>query len=433
MYYFEFGDIKLPLSCITGLSYSKAGNIIETSKLSCKCNGINNIQVQVQLTLNNAICSAVNLDFMELARKLVHVRPSDKSPEYIIVAGNILIPQLKFMISSVNYTYQSDRLDNLSAIDMNLTLAASQVVKDEDRNTFLRAGEFDDILPKVFIHCNGESVRCVQDIGIADFRLNATKGYLELCLSDTYMETSKNGWLVQLNNSPNSYVEIEGYGNWYILTANLVDCWLTLELTKFPKEFYYQRIETLLSNNNKEYNLKDLFNSDIIDVKTAATFTYYKFDDKPINVLYNLQDSLGYLIGVRNDKIYLYDPPTDIPYSNNIVTYDYVLDSDTMSFEFTKVILRDGVNEYTIGDDTGETFFVNSLCRTNKDSAERVLKYIRFNQNMITMTIPLEKRINIGSIVNVNTGDKIIPCVCTEYDIDFLSNEMKLELHYVNR
>ena len=52
---------------------------------------------------------------------------------------------------------------------------------------------------------------------------------------------------------------------------------------------------------------------------------------------------------------------------------------------------------------------------------------------MIVLNIPLDKRISIGSILNINTGQKIINCVVHEYDIDFLNNSISLELHYIER
>ena len=57
----------------------------------------------------------------------------------------------------------------------------------------------------------------------------------------------------------------------------------------------------------------------------------------------------------------------------------------------------------------------------------------------VTLTV-LNK---ICTLLNVNIGDirsrqiagndEILNCVCTEYDIDFLSNSMQIELHYVER
>ena len=177
------------------------------------------------------------------------------------------------------------------------------------------------------------------------------------------------------------------------------------------------------------FSLKDVFPD--VEVKTKAKFSYLKYDDAPINMLYKMQDSLGYLIGLQGDKIYLYDPPAQIPYGQ--VTYDFLLDNDTMTAPITKVIIRDGQNEFVSGNDDGETFFVNAECRVTSDASDNVLRYAQFNQNLLILTIPLETRINIGSIVNVNTGERVIPCVVTEYDIDFLQNSMQIELHYIER
>lgn len=427
MQYLTFNNISIPLSCITGLSYARNGNIVPTSKLSCKCLGINPIQIQLQLTLNNSTCYDIN--FLDLARTLSQIRPSkDDSPSYVMVGENALVPQMKFMLVSTNMTYQSDRLGNLQEMQISWTLGGTQVVKDENRNTELKVNP-ETTLPKVTLHCKGKSIECSQDISIADLRLSGFKGSIQLVLADTYTKVKRDSWLADVNNAEDSYFEISGYGKFYILESYIIaDNWLNFELTKFSKDWYQKRTETFISDN-KTFTLADIFKD--IEVKSKAKFDYFKFDDTPLNILYGLQDSLGYLIGLRNDKIYLYDTPESI--AEGQITYDYVLDNDLMTVPITKVIIRDGTNEYSAGDDKGETFFVNAICRCTNDAADNVLRYAQFNQNMITLTIPLEKRINIGSIINVNAGESIIHCVCTEFDADFLSNTMQLELHYVTR
>lgn len=428
MLYFEFNELKVPLSCITGFSYTKSGNIVQTSKLSCKCVGMNPIQVQVQFTLNEATCFGI--DFIETARSFSKIKPDKNAPpSAIMIADEIIIPQLKFMLSSVNLTYQSDRLGNLQEVQVSWTLSGSKVVKDENRNIALKGNDSQELIPKVTLWGNGKSIECSQDINIADLRLSGFKGSIQLVLADTYTAIDRDSWLAEVNNSKDSYFEIEGYGKFYILESYIIfDNWLNFELTKFSKEWYQKRTETLISDS-KVFTLGDIFKG--ATVKSKAKFEYFKFDDTPINILYGLQDSLGYLIGLRNDEIVLYDAPDVI--GSGSVTYDYILDNDLMTVPITKTIIRDGMKEYAAGNDNGETLFVNALCRVTSDASNNVLKYAQFNQNMLVMTIPLEKRINIGSIINVNTGDKIIHCVCTEYDIDFLSNSMTIELHYVDR
>lgn len=435
MQYFIFNNIQIPLSCVTGFSYTKAGNIVPTSRLSYRCKGINPIQVQVQLTINSATCFNVDnvvtneSNFMDLARNLSQIRPSKADvPSYITVGEHIIIPQMKFMLISTNITYQSDRLGNLQEIQISWTLGGSRVVKDENRNLELKSNA-DNSMPKVRLYCKGKSVECSQDISISELRLSGFKGTIEVLLADTYTDAARDAWLYDVIESDDAYFEIEDYGKWYIEEGYfVVDNWLSFDLTKFSKPWYQKCTETLISTDST-FTLKDVFKD--AEVKSKAKFEYLKYDDMPINMLRNLQDSLGYLIGLRDDKIYLYDAPDKIVPGS--VTYDFPLDNDLMTRTISKVIIRDGKNEFTAGDDKGETFFVDAVCRVTSESAENVLKYANFNRNMLTLTIPLERRINIGSIINVNVGDTVINCVCTEYDADFMTNQMQIELHYVDR
>ena len=434
MQYLKFGKYEIPLSCIMGLSYSKQGNIVDSSNLSCRCLGINNVQVQLQIAISASTC--YDRDFIEFARTMSQVRPNkaDK-PSKIQLCNDILLPQLEFMLISTNITYQSDRLGHLQEMQLNWTLSASRVVKDENRNTELSSKQ-DITLPKVTLHCDGKSIECNQDISIANLRISGFRGTIELFLADTYTEVDRDAWLNKVNNAKDSHFEIEHYGKFYILSSNIVyDNWLSFDLTKFDKHWYKKQTKTFVSDPNKPkvFSLKDIF-SDCKDikVKSKAKVRYFKYDDTPYNVLKSLQDDLGFLIGLQGDDIILYDTPDKI--GKGDITYDYVLDGDILTAPIIKCIIRDDRAEYITGNDDGETYYVYTNASVTQDAANAVLKYVNFNQNMITLSIPYEPRIRIGSIINVNIGNgTILHCVCTEYDIDFLSNSMQLELHYTNR
>ena len=426
----DFQSLSIPLTCITGLSYSLQGNIVDYSNLSCKCIGINPVSIQIQIELSRSTCIDSET-FKILAREFAQVRPSKTvDPSQLVIAGNIVVPQMKFMLSSTNVSYQSDRLGNLTQMDVNLTLMGSRVIKDENRNIELRTNN-SVVMPKVTMHCLGKTLECSQDISICELRLTGFGGRIDLLLADTYKDILRESWLTDVVNAEDSFFDIENYGRFYIFKGQM-DCdvnWIGFDLTKFPKNWYRNQTKTFINNDNKLFTLKDIFPD--VEVKSKAKFSYIKYDDSPINMLYKLQDSLGYLIGLRGDNIYLYDTPKEIP--SGQVTYDFLMDNDTMTAPITKVILRDGVNEFVAGDESGETFFVQTECRVEESSAQNVLNYARFNQNMIVLNIPLDKRIAIGSIININDGKKIINTVVTEYDIDFLNNSISLELHYVNR
>ena len=426
---FDFMDITIPLTCITGFSYSLQGNIVDHSDLSCRCLGINPLTVQVQITLSLSTC--LDSDVFEfLARELSQTKPNKNSkPSLISVGGQILLPQMQFMLSSTSITYSSDRNGRLQEVGVSWTLMGSRVIKEENRKTELGGENVE--LPKVVLHCLGESIECSQDISIATFQLSGYRGRIDLVLGDTYQNINRESWLTSVVNAEDSFFEIENYGKFYIFKGSMNSDlnWISFELTKLSKDWYKNQTKTFINSDNKLFTLKDVFPS--VEVKTKAMFSYLKYDDSPINMLYKLQDSLGYLIGLQGDNIFLYDPPKQIPQGQ--VTYDFILDNDTLTAPITKVILRDGLNEYQAGDDSGETFFVNTECRVEENSAQNVLKYVKFNQNMIVLNIPLDKRISIGSILNINTGQKVISCVVHEYDIDFLNNSINLELHYVKR
>ena len=434
MQYLKFGKYEIPLSCINGLSYSKQGNIVDSSNLSCRCLGINNVQVQLQIAINPSTC--YDMDFIEFARMMSQVRPSKtEKPAKIYLGNDILLPQLEFMLISTNITYQSDRLGKLQEMQLSWTLSASRVVKEENRNTELLTNN-ELIMPKVTLHCDGKSIECKQDISIANLRLSGFRGTIELFLADTYTDVDRDAWLNKVNNSKLSYFEIEHYGKFYILSSNIVyDNWLSFDLTKFNKHWYKKQTKTFIADpsSSKVFTLKDIFSDcDDIKVKSKAKVRYFKYDDTPYNVLKSLQDDLGYNIGLQGDDIILYDTPDKI--GKGDITYDYILDGDTLTTPITKCIIRDDRAEYIAGNDDGETYYVYTNASITQDAANAVLKYVNFNQNMITLSIPYEPRIRIGSIINVNIGnDEVLNCVCTEYDIDFLSNSMQIELHYTER
>lgn len=434
MQYLKFGKYEIPLSCINGLSYSKQGNIVDSSNLSCRCLGINNVQVQLQIAINPSTC--YDRDFIEFARMMSQVRPSKtEKPAKIYLGNDILLPQLEFMLISTNITYQSDRLGKLQEMQLSWTLSASRVVKEENRNTELLTNN-ELIMPKVTLHCDGKSIECKQDISIANLRLSGFRGTIELFLADTYTDVDRDAWLNKVNNSKLSYFEIEHYGKFYILSSNIVyDNWLSFDLTKFNKHWYKKQTKTFIADpsSSKVFTLKDIFSDcDDIKVKSKAKVRYFKYDDTPYNVLKALQDDLGYNIGLQGDDIILYDTPDKI--GKGDITYDYILDGDTLTTPITKCIIRDDRAEYIAGNDDGETYYVYTNASITQDAANAVLKYVNFNQNMITLSIPYEPRIRIGSIINVNIGnDEVLNCVCTEYDIDFLSNSMQIELHYTER
>lgn len=451
MQYFKYNDISIPLTCITSVAYTKSGNIVPLSKMSCKCAGINAIQVGLEISLTPAsFISGFALDttdnfdvtydkFIKWVGYLCSIKPNQFEADYLTFGDKIIVPQLKFMLSSVSCTYKSDRNGLLQEVQLSWSMVGSKVVKKEAKDKQLAQQSESSIatyrLPKVVLHYNDKSIECSNDINISALTLSSLNGHIELLLADTYTDISIKAWLDDVNNDKNAYFEIEGYGKFYISSSYIIYAnWLNFELTKFTQAWFTRHTKTFLSNDNSSFTLSNIFsNIDAentpVEVKSKASFTYFKYNCNPTQLIKTLQTSLGYIIGLREDKIYLYDAPDTIPEGS--ITYDYYLDENKLTKPITQVILKDAVNEFTSGNTDGESYAVNSLCAASQAAADNVLKYVKFYHNIITMTVPFDKRIKSGCLITVNTGQSLINCVCTEYDINFIENQIKLELHYM--
>ena len=444
MKYLVFNNIQIPLSCITGFSYTKSANIQEASNLRCRFLGFNPLNVQLQMSFTRATCyDWLDVsEFTDVVRSIAAIKP-DKAlkPSQITIDGDIILPQLQFMLSSSNASFQSDRHGTLMQCDISWTLVATRVQKDENRDLSLIGQDTTAILPKVTLTLTDNSkvdpntlnpiqyiVECSNDISVSELVLSAEQGTIGLLLGDTYTGVSRDSWLKKVQSAEDAYFTIDGYGKWYIQSSNeSTNNWLSFNIHKLPSR-WFRRVTKTFIGKDKVFTLSDVFPEAI--VKSKATFSYLKYDETPYELLYELQQTLGYEIGWKGDDIYLYDVPDMLPSAD--VTYSYIPDEDTMTRPISKVIIRDGLTEHSYGDDTGDTYSIEAMCKVDKSAAINVYKHVRFNQNMITMTIPYEKRITTGCLINVNIGNKIINCICTAYDINFLDNNMQIELHYIN-
>lgn len=422
---FDYGDLSIPLSCVSGLSYKKSAHVIDKSNMSCESRGFDVIQAQLQIAANRASC--VDSPFDDLVNRLSSLSPTTVgTPGGISVGGVALVPQMLFMISSVNYSAQSDKTGRIEELNVDVTFTGTRVVKEENRKTELATGN-SGRFPSVEFHCDGKTISCSKDISISRLVLSDSFGSIELLLSDTYREISRTSWLKTPNDDSGSYFDIEGMGRYFVLSSSLQDeCWLSFQVTKFPREFYRKRSQTYLERTR----VSDLFPGVISH--TGAAFSYFKFDDTPFNVLNVLRDALGFLVSSRGSDVVFYDVPDRI--ESGEITFDYLCERDSMTTPITKAIIRDGVGEFVAGTDDGETYYAKSPCLLSEDgeeTARRVLKYVNFLKNVIILPVPYDARIAQGSVVNVKTGNEILACVVTQFEVDFIENLMRLELHYV--
>lgn len=433
MKYLEFGALKLPLHCITGLSYAINGNIVERSNLSCSCRGMQPLELQLQATITESHALLLNTDLYTMYSEIEAFRPSKRPPFNIIIDDSILLPFMKFALVAANYTVQSDRGGKLSQIDVAWTLIGTQVQKIEDSNNIASHDTGADI-PKISIYCKGKQVLCEKDINISGVNLSPVAGNLELILSDSYTQIDDNSWMKTPTTAQDTRVDIEGFGSYYPTNIHFSDGnILNIELTKFNREWFKRITQTFFDTT--AYDVLNFLGGKT-KTNLALKFRNFKIDyfalnDTPFNTLSQFAECTGLLIAMRNDELILYEVPEKLV--NADLTLNYYADTDIMSSPYTRVVCGDGVDSHTAGDDTGATYTMQLIYRTKENIAKRLLKYISFQENVITLTIPYTPKIQRGTILNLEYQGKEIVCACTEFSTDFLSNQMQLELHYITR
>lgn len=419
MQYLEFEDYKIPLVCVTGFSYNKSGNLVQRAARKYVCTGINNIQVQLQMSINVQM-------YAELARELAFVHPHKTNPPSTLkVAGQTVLPQLQFLLTSTNVTYQSDRLGNLQSIELSWTLSGSRVVKNENREVVLYNTKKDgiELLPRVTLHCKNKTLELKNNISICRLNLTGFNGELQVMLSDTYTSIDRQVWFIIPNQRDDVYFDVENYGKFYITSSHFDDNIISYKLTKFSKKWFKATSKTY-----QDATLKDIF--PVVN-KSNIQIYYYLLNDTLYNSLYTLQDSLGFLIGVKGDSITVYDVPEKI--KKGSVTYNYITNSDIVTMPISGLTLSTVSSIMTVGTDEQEVMSKACQCVPTdlEATTTQLLKYINFSKNVITMAVPYESKLYVGCLVNVRLKSETLPCICTNYEIDFMTGQMRLELHYL--
>ena len=205
-------DLNIPLCIIGNLSFSKAANVIPTSRLKLRVRGYQCRELNISLSLTPNVVdlfNEVNIiqfeTFSDLVKYFLEIQPSrDLKPFSVFLANNCLVPELLFTITSVTQTFQSDINGDVKELSISMTLSGTKCSKKSFVEPVVL---YDDTttIPSVTIHNNNKEIKCQDSISISDFRLTPTTCNLELIISDSFKEKSDNAWLFDITQSNNSF------------------------------------------------------------------------------------------------------------------------------------------------------------------------------------------------------------------------------------
>lgn len=419
MNYFTCQDYQIPTVFITALSYAKSANVVTDSRNRARFSALAPAEVSLRFEITHQRCELAGVNFFEWIERVeswadaLSVKPA---PTTLRLSGYPLFSSLLFALTSLNVSYAQEGRETTS-IECDAVFAGVSPAKDAARD---RALIFDDAAieaPKMAVIVNGVRLESCELAPLSIFTLTESSCELTMSFGDATKTLSRDVLDAVLQDE-NAKIEIEGYGDFYIISANLINDDLTLSGSCLPVSFN----ETY----SKTYRNSALLFPEFED-KTGLKISFLAWHGTQAERLKALQESLGFLIDYPTKTL------RSIPESLQPTTdFNAYVNDDLVTEKITSVIWQDTMHTYQAGSAGGAAFGVQSICRVDDDTiAKYYLKYANYMQNYISISLPYDNRIRQHSVINVIKNTKSVPCIVEKYEIDFFSNIMTLECHWI--
>lgn len=430
------GDTNIPLHLITSFNYNKSANIIETSssKKSVITRGFKCQSITFSISLNVSSVeyfrqcnqSMYNYTFSDLVRYFIEYK-IDKSnnPFQVVLADNIICHELMFTPTSISNTFQSDENGNIQQMDSTFVLSGCRCSKLSRRNKPIINTDFNVLNTTITV--NGYKLECKNDISITEYEITPTTLHIQLLISDSYVNKNQIEWTSPVNMD--SYIDVDGLGRFYIITASVDDNFITYECSIFNRDAEDVICESLLDCTFDDvlHKLKLNINNNIHNIN----IDYYKMNDSSINILREIQTYLGVLISFNMNTVYITEIPTNAQMSNNN-SLDYYLNTNIKSAHTKNIIIHDSIhNNSSSTYKSGHSIILNSPICTSDNRSQQIMNYYNLMENEITIQVPYDKRIRHNSWIRVHDNNTEYNCLITNYTINVLDNYMNLTLNYI--
>lgn len=418
----SFQNYTLPAIYVTGLSYSKSARLHTSSTGFARFLGFNPAEISLRLYVDAARAMVSERDFLTdfYAIQGMQVR-GDAEPEQVIFAGNILYPALEFRITAITTTTEMDASGIPVAIEADVSLSGVRCTKGEAGRKALVFSE-DYTIPQLTITCGEKSLSIGVEVTIAGFVMTPEAVEAELLIGDDLSIASDKGWLLDLARNE-ATLSVDGYGDFYIISADLAEGVLSLKSSRWPKQKEETEVYTGVSLNTVLREISGLY----ADVSGAVG--YYLRKGTELQAIADLQRSAGFLIDYApSGTTFRAVPDAIVP----DVDMDLYIDSDLATEQITGIVWRSPDALYTVG--SNPSMQVESAFSSGTEAAARsCLKYMQYMQNSISITTVIDTRIKHHSAIYVIKDSQAIPCMVENYVFDFMAGTLELELHYVSR
>lgn len=422
MKYLTIGAFNLPLCALLSCSYSKRAHVVETSKNTFVSRGMECREIALSFFVSPILLNEFNecnggafADGSSLLSAFCDWKPDRKATPFAVFAGGEhLCPELLFLPTSITRTLQADRNGNVQSLEVSATLSGVARAKQSARVVPV---SYDNKPPSVRFVFGDKSVNCQNDISIAEMEATPRALRIRLLLGTSQQDKSSRAWIFQ--PAAGAFFDVDGLGRFYIKHAETDENSAVYECGIFKDDAAKTRTFFDTTLNVIAEKIGAVAPSIPIDNYTQTT------NDE--EALERLAADLGLCLAYDKGKPRLFELVEPSGGALN-----YYISSDVVSSPTGRVTWRDGVHEFTAGNGLNN-FVINSTICTPQNRAARVLDYITFYENEITLAVPFDEHIKHFSAVRLQYDGGELACFVTDYKIDFIANLMNLRLNYRRR
>jgi hypothetical protein len=437
MQYLSWAGIQIPVAFVTGLSMKKTAKTVEHTGGYISSRGFEGAEMSCQVEVTRARCMAMGMNFAEWYAYLENlVVEKDGEAGGVTLGGYPLYPELKFALTNKNTTKTTDMSSAAPmSIACDLVLSGVECVKEVFRQRTLEFSGEPSEMPKISLTVNGKKLAVQDSIAVSKMEITPASCEIELCMGSDRNNVNREAFLNDLVVGKDATVTLglaDGDVVFHIIMASLNN-----GILRISGSFYSETANQTLTECFEACDLADVIRylCDKLgidaNVQVNGAVDYYRLNGTPLDALGELQQSAGFVVSAHLGRLTFAFLPESVHAQKTLE--GLAVEEDSKDELISGVVWRDGEHEATVGDDAGEILKVDSVFRSG-DAAHlgrQCLKRAKYNANALVVSGDMDVEIRHHSQVAIPKDTSEVVGMVDFYIMDYVSNEMRLEVHQV--
>ena len=437
MQYLSWASVQIPLCFVTGLSYRKTAKTVEHTGGYISARGFETAEISAQVEVTRAKCMAMGINFNEWYSLLDGLTvKQDGESGTVTIGGYPLYPELKFALTNKNTTHVTDMATSAPvSIACDLALSGVECVKEVVRQRSLEFVAESLPMPKISLTVNGKTLVVQDSTTVLQLNVTPNACELELCLGSDRQNVNRDAFLKSLVDEKTATVTLGlplGDVTYHIIWADLSNGILQISGSIFTEAANQTVTETFEDCDIADIiqYLCDKLDMDA-DIRVHGHVDYYRLNDAPMAALEALQSSAGFVVSSHLAKVTFAFLPDSVTSQKTLE--GLTIDEDGMNELVSGIVWRDGENEFTDGDSSGEVLRVESVFRSGESTwAKQCLRWSQYRANDLVVSGDLVPEIRHHSQVAIPKDNGEVVGIVDYFVMDYVSNAMRLEIRQIS-